>query len=181
MTTEGMNWGSIADWVSGLGSFAAVITALYLSRASQRIKLSLSAGPRVIIGGGFPRQDVVSFSATNIGTRATIVTGIGMRTGGYRRKSQRHAIINVPRDSFSDGVPKPLTDGQQGHWSVPIDAQKTWLKEVVDKFLLTHKDVDQLKFCVSTSNGGDIYFAPEEPLKKILKEIVTENSKVPVA
>jgi hypothetical protein len=37
-TSAGVDWGSVADWVSGLGSISAVITALYLSGAERRAR-----------------------------------------------------------------------------------------------------------------------------------------------
>jgi hypothetical protein len=54
MNWSAINWGSVADWVSGLGSFSAVIVALYLSRSAQRVRLRGYCGLRVILGGGSP-------------------------------------------------------------------------------------------------------------------------------
>jgi hypothetical protein len=47
-----INWGSVADWVSGLGSLSSGVIALYLARASQRIRLKGYCGIRVIVGFG---------------------------------------------------------------------------------------------------------------------------------
>ena len=35
MNWSAIKWGSVADWLSGLGSFSAVIVALCLSRSAQ--------------------------------------------------------------------------------------------------------------------------------------------------
>ena len=52
-----INWGSVADWVSGLGSLSAVIVALYLSKESMRVRLQGSAGLRIILGNGMNLKD----------------------------------------------------------------------------------------------------------------------------
>jgi hypothetical protein len=73
MSMSDINWGSVADWVSGLGSLSAGIIALYLARASQRIRLKGYCGLRMIVGFGNTPQEVVSFVVTNVGTRSTVI------------------------------------------------------------------------------------------------------------
>lgn len=183
MESHSIQWGSVAEWVSGLGSFAAVITALYLSKASQKIRLDLSVGHRVIVGGGAPRQDIVSISATNTGTRATVINSLGVRTGGFWNTTRRFGIITVVKDRLSNGVPVTLVDGQRGHWGIPLDSEDGWLVEFVSGFVKTQKDIDSLNFVISTSNGGDFYVRPEKSLRermsKVLKDRDTAQLKQP--
>jgi hypothetical protein len=64
-----VNWGSVADWVSGIGSLSAAIVALYIALFSQRVKLRGSCGRGLIITeGGGDRIDVLTISAINIET-----------------------------------------------------------------------------------------------------------------
>jgi len=113
-----VEWGSIADWVSGIGSLAAAVVALYVSHSAQRIKLRGYAGHRLIIGPGQSCADVFSVSATNVSQRPTVITGIGFTFGIWRWK--RHGIMTFMQDQISHGIPMPLTDGETGNWNVPL-------------------------------------------------------------
>src|SRR5688572_27200040 len=98
---EAVNWGSVADWVSGIGSLSAAIVALYVAHLSRRIHLTGYCGHRLILGGGGPREEIVSISVTNIGQRTTTISNVGMTVGYF---AKRHAVINIVRDKWSDGV-----------------------------------------------------------------------------
>jgi hypothetical protein len=116
-----VNWGSVADWVSGLGSLSAAIVALYLAKWSQSIRLYGYCGLRIAIGGGGPKEELVFISVTNIGTRSTIVSNLGMRVGMFKK---RFALIPMVKDQYSDGIPYQIADGQQAKWAVPLDEKK---------------------------------------------------------
>jgi hypothetical protein len=98
MTLENVNWGSVADWVSGLGSVSAAIVALYLSRSAQRIKLRGYCGLRIRLAGESEPQELVFVSVTNIGNRATVICNLAIRTGVWKK---RVAIITMQRDIYS--------------------------------------------------------------------------------
>jgi hypothetical protein len=117
--------GSLADWVSGLGSFAAVVTALYLARDAQRIKLDGYCGLRVVVGGGMPKKDLIFVSVTNVGSRAATVNNLGMRVGRWKK---RHAVITAVKDAYSDGVPITIADGQVAKWGIPLENDNDWIK-----------------------------------------------------
>ncbi|MBO9740645.1 hypothetical protein J7432_16970 [Xanthomonas axonopodis pv. begoniae] len=100
----GIEWGSVADWVSGIGSLTAAIVAIWLAKRGERIKLRGYCGLRILIGGGH-REDVVSFSVTNVGTRATVISNISVHTGMFKKK---HAILNSCNLPNSSPLPCPL-------------------------------------------------------------------------
>lgn len=163
-----MNWGSVADWVSGLGSFAAVVTALYLATDSQKIKLDGYCGLRLLIGGGTPEQEFLWISVTNVGSRTAIVNNVGMTVG--RRKKKRHAIITVSKDPYSDGLPVSLADGQFAKWGIPMTNDRKWIKDLVgDGFVKTEDDVDTLRFLVYTTQKAVKELNPEEPLREAIR------------
>ena len=169
MSLANLNWGSVADWVSGLGSLAAAVVALYLGLASQRIRLKGYCGLRTIVGIGTQPREVVSISITNIGSRSTVVNNLGLSVGRFNKK--RHGIITAMKDALSVGVPYPLGDGQVGHWNIPLDAQKTWLKDLCGNFVTSDEDIETLRFHVYTSHGATLTLNPEDNLKKALQEI----------
>ena len=174
MTITDINWGSVADWVSGLGSLSAGIIALYLARASQRIRLKGYCGLRMIVGFGTTPQEVVSFVVTNIGTRSTVINNISMRVGRFKKK--RFAIITVVRDKYSVGIPYPLADGQDAHWGIPLDPNRTWIKDLCDDFIKSPDDVKTLQFRMHTSHGEDLVLRPEEPLRKAILEAIEKKT-----
>jgi len=174
MSITDINWGSVADWVSGLGSLSAGIIALYLARASQRIRLKGYCGLRIIIGFGTTPQEVVSFVVTNVGTRSTVINNISMRVGRFKKK--RFAIITIVRDQILSRHTLPLADGQDGHWGIPLDKSRTWIKELCDGFIKTHDDVKTLQFRVHTSHGEDLVLRPEEPLRKVILEAIEKKT-----
>jgi len=172
MNWTNITWGSVADWVSGLGSMSAGIIALYLSRESQRIRLRGYCGLRVLVGGGGPKQDLVSISVTNIGTRATIVNNISIRAGLFKT---RLAIITMPKDAFSVGIPYSLADGHEAHWGIPLDQNKSWLRDLCKDFILNEHDVRTLRFRIHTSHGDFFTLKPEEPLLNAIIKILGET------
>lgn len=168
MTATEVTWGSVADWVSGLGSLSAGVIALYLARASQRIRLQGYCGLRTVLGFGTSPQEVVSIAITNVGTRSTIINNISMSVGRFRKK--RFAIITAVRDQYSVGIPYPLADGQEAHWGIPLHKPKSWIDELCDGFVRTPEDAKTLLFRVHTSHGEHLSLKPEESFRKAVLE-----------
>jgi len=112
-----IEWGSVADLVSGLDSLSAVIVALYLSNSAQRVKLRGYVGLRVLTIGEEPMTDLVSLSVTNIGNRSTRINVISIAVGIF---SKREAIIPITYSSLSSPMPCPLSDGEEAHWYIPL-------------------------------------------------------------
>jgi hypothetical protein len=161
-----IDWGSVADWVSGIGSLTAAIVALYLARRSERIRLKGYAGIRSLFFPGVPTQEIFAVSATNVGTRSTVVNNIGMRVGRFQKK--RRAVININPTQYSAGVPCSLADGQTANWHIPLDAQKTWIKDLCGAIVKTKDDIRTLRFVVHTSHGDDLVLKPDETVTEIL-------------
>lgn len=168
-----INWGSVADWVSGIGSLSAAMVALHLARSADKIKLKGYCGLRVIVGQGMSPLDVVSVSVTNIGTRSTVVNNIGVQVG--RRRNKRFAILTVVKDAYSVGVPYALADGQNAHWCIPLDADKNWIKDLCKDFVSTPDDVASLRFSVHTNHGETLLIKPEENLRKAVLDVVNKS------
>jgi hypothetical protein len=161
-----INWGSIADWVSGIGSLAAAIVALYVAHSAQRVKLRGYCGHRLVLGPSQPRVDVFAVSATNVSQRPTIVTNIGFTFGVWRWK--RHGIITFMQDQLGHGIPKSLSDGETGNWNVPLGPDNRWLKELAEKFSVNRWTIFTWRVQVHTSNGGTTTLRPEKNIREML-------------
>lgn len=161
-----INWGSIADWVSGVGSLSAVVTALYLSIAAQRVKLHGLCGHRVVVERGQENKDLISIFVTNSGSRSTVIKSIGLRFGLFRK---RYGILNLQRDEYMDSMPRPLEDGEQAHWGIPLDKDRKWIEDICFKdFVKTWLDVESMVLQVHTTNGGIHSFRPEKGLRTMI-------------
>jgi hypothetical protein len=167
-----INWGSVADWVSGIGALSAALVALYLARRSERIRLRAYCGFRLIVGAGIPKSEVLCVSATNVGTRTTIVNNIGMRVGRFKR---RYALISMMPTAISAGIPQQLVDGQSVSWHIPLDSERTWVKDLCKTFVRSRSDARSLRFTIHTNHGLDITIVPEKPLIEAIEKLLSES------
>lgn len=145
-----LNWGSVAEWVSGLGALAAVVTALYLARADQRISLRGYCGFRDVVGPGIPPHEYLLISVTNVGRRATTLNNIGMRTGLWRKKN---SVIYAVKDAFSDGIPVEISDGEVRKWAIPMEDDRKWIRDLTKTFVTSKLHARLLRFYVWTTHG----------------------------
>ncbi|WP_434516668.1 hypothetical protein AB6Q56_08775 [Dechloromonas sp. ARDL1] len=168
-----VNWGSVADWVSGLGSMSAGMVALYLARSSERIRLRGFCGVRTMVGGGVDPTDFFFLSVTNVGTRSTVINNVSMQVGRFRKK--RHAVITVVKDRYSVGIPYAINDGQDAYWAIPLGDNNQWMRDLCDGFVLSPSDAKTLRIKVHTNHGQVLAIKPDpefvEDLVKILAEI----------
>ena len=167
-----INWGSVADWASAVGSLSAVITALYLSRSAERIRLIGYCGPRTLLNTRGVQGDVLFISVTNVGHRPTLIKGVGMRTGLFRK---RFVIITMQKDDISDGLPNPISDGEEAKWGIPLDNDREWLKDLCKTFIRSSLDIKTLRIIVSTSHGERLVIRPEKSLREALRDIVYDQ------
>jgi hypothetical protein len=169
-----IDWGSVADWVSGLGSLAAAVVALYVARFSQRVKLRGYCGRRIIIteGGAEPNVDVFAISATNTSVRPTTVTNIVFVSGIWRWK--QHLFVKFSRD-IGNVLPTPLSDGQPGEWYVPMGESNKFARNIVDKVKMTRFSAATFRVQILTSNGGTTTLWPEKRFRNLLLSLVKEK------
>lgn len=167
-----INWGSVADWFSGVGTLMAVATALYLASDSRRIKLTGYCGVRRAVRWGGP-QWVVLLSVTNVGSRTAIINSIGIRVGRFKK---RQALFNVVKSPSSDGVPISLADGEVAEWGFPLEQDKQWIKEQLIGFIKTEADVRTLRFLVFTTHGATKVIKPEALLVEEIQKALRSKS-----
>ena len=161
-----IEWGTIADWVSGLGSLAAAGVALYVANSAQRVKLKGYCSHRLIIGLAQPQEDVFSVQVTNVSQRPTVVTNIGFTFGLWRWK--RHGFFTFVQDDIGHGIPKPLSDGETGNWNARLGPGNRWIKDLAEKFSVTRFSVLTWRIYIHTSNSGTTTFRPEKNIRDML-------------
>lgn len=168
MQLSQINWGSVADWVSGFGTLTAALVALHLARRSERIRLRCYCGIFIIVGMGAPKRSVVNISATNVGIRGTVVNNVGLRVGFLKK---RYAVINIVPTVASVGIPKELTDGQSANWHIPLDDEKSWLKDLCKSFIKRKSDIRSFRFTLHTNHGRDFVITPAKSFREALEQV----------
>jgi hypothetical protein len=177
-----VEWGSVANWISGIGSLTASCVALYIAERNRRISLSGYVGKRVIIGGEAPQTNVLSISVTNVGTRPTKITNVGFHCG--RGKQKKFAIVTVgvhnPKYPWliTDSIPKTLEDGESAHWQIPLSEAGNWIDNLVDSnFVQTWNDIETLRFSIYTSQGKMKLIRPEPSVREQLHDRIGTKAK----
>lgn len=167
-------WNTIGTWVAGIATFAAVLVSLHLARRSDRVRLGVFAGLRVMIrGDGTPPEEHLDIGVTNLGDRSVTVNTVGWAVG--KRKQRRYCIQTVSGPWTAD-YPIELPHGKSASFMVSFKHTPTWLVEFATGFLrsLSEKELDTLVAQVHTSVGQTIEVKPErdliERLKKVRKE-----------
>jgi len=74
------NWGSFADWVSGLGSVSAAVVALYLAFIQRRNNTA-----KIEIAQSFDK-DHFTVDIVSTGERAAIVVGVYIRSSSHKKQ-----------------------------------------------------------------------------------------------
>lgn len=109
----------LPDWLSAIGTIAAVIVALFLARRDQRIRLAGSANVYVLFErGDLKNPHYVALTITNVGTRTFMLTGISWRTGVIKK---HHFFILPPANDLSSRLPLKLADGDQAALYLPLE------------------------------------------------------------
>lgn len=170
-----VEWGSVADWVSGLGSLAAVIVALYLARQDRRLNLEVAAQHSLLVSelGTPPWPQYLSVRITNHGRREAQIIGIGWRIGLFKK---RLADQTPPNDRISNSIPCKLADGDEAVFYFPLSKDGGWVKEFSTQ-VLTRPIWWALLFAkvrVYTSVG--VVF--EKRFNSTLRGVIRERAKI---
>ncbi|MBL8494118.1 MAG: hypothetical protein JNM37_07655 [Rhodocyclaceae bacterium] len=130
-----IKWGSVADWVSGLGSFGAVAVALYLAGQDRRLNLKVTAQHSVLVSsvGTPPWPEYLSVRVTNHGRREARITGIGWRIGLFKKRFADQTPSYD--DKVSTRMPCKLVDGEEAVFYFPLTEGAGWIKEFSTKVL----------------------------------------------
>jgi hypothetical protein len=166
-------WVAVGTWVAGLATLAAVVVALYLSRRTEKVRLSVFVGLRmVVVGDGSPFQEHLSFNVTNIGERPVMINSIGWAVG---KGKQRRFCIQPVYGPFTTQYPVELAHGKSANFMVSFLTMPNWLEEFSTGFVkdLSDRSVKTLVAQIYTSVGQTIEVRPEGSLIQRLREAAT--------
>ena len=166
-----------SEWiqlVAALGTWAAVMTALWLAGRDRRVKLRVTAGVRKVVPqvAGVEREypEVISVMVTNEAHRSVLVKVLAfVPPGGMRRKGA--ILLANPDPKFSSKLPTRLADGDEAIYSVALESFDTQVITIMAR--------DHLPGCcpalkarfinvfVETSRGERFYSKLEKPLRDL--------------
>ena len=127
-------YNSFSNWLSAIGTLAAVIVSLHLARRSGKPRAAVSVGHRLIIAPGDKGKppEVIIFRIVNTGDRTIRVTNIGWCIG---LKKKRYAIQLYDANQSSP-MPIELAHGQEASWVVPLnDREEPWMQSFSNKMM----------------------------------------------
>ena len=164
---------SFSNWLSAIGTLAAVIVSLWLASRAGKLRARTAVGHRIIVspGDNAPHPEVISFKLVNTGDRTIVVTGIGWRVGLWGR---RYAV-QIHDHLQSSKMPIELSHGQEANWLVPLNArgdEDPWLKYFSIKMLMPNwrSSCFTLRAQFVTSIGETFNVKPEKNLISRLRK-----------
>jgi len=148
-------WGTAAEWFSGIGSFAAAVVAVCLARGMRKIKVTgcCHDDPE------FPPEStepLLTVSANNAGYRTVTINSIRIRRVqrkfAKRRKGTDAQYLRV--NSQDCPLPITLADGEAATWY--FDLMGTVDSIIAKKIVETKCDVHALRCVLTTTYGKSI-------------------------
>jgi hypothetical protein len=159
---------AVAQIAAAVGTYAAVVTSLWLASRDRRIDVRVSASPRSMLVHGESTREVVAVYATNHGRRTAVVTAVY-----WRLPWQRTKFVWLPSHGR---FPASLEDGQdQRFHSSRDDFLQVAAHDIRAKAgagFIGRWRIRRLKVGVGTSTGKEF----ERRVEPALAELILSNT-----
>lgn len=162
-------WNVVGTWLAGIATFLAVLVSLHLARRAERVRITATAGIRLVFAGdGSPAEEHIGITVVNQGDRPVTINSIGWCVG--KRKEARFCIQPVS-GKYTHQYPKQLAHGEQASFLVSFSVIPDWSREFAIGFIqdLTDRNLKTLRALIHTSVGQTIEVAPESNLLEKLR------------
>ncbi len=120
-----------ANWLSAIGTLAAVLVTLWLVRRQDRPRLKVFASvSSVWFAKNSPKnRKYLIITAVNIADRPASIRYLSLKFGLLRKEG-----VEAPPDpEISSSLPTEITYGQEAKWYIPLETNdRKWLNEVAD-------------------------------------------------
>lgn len=162
---------TFAPWASAIGTIIAVVTSLYLARRSDRQKLEVPIGLRIVPHLDVPRHEVLWVGITNVSRRTTTITLLYLQPVPWRKRS--FPLIPVQGSAYTASLPTTLDDGKAADYMWPRFMLEETFKHCGDEFTGWWGAVrlHLMCLCVATSTGLVFRRKPEKELLQLFKEL----------
>ena len=155
-------WMVVGTWVAGLATLLAVMTALYLAKNVEKVRLRISVGIREVVPGDGSPAEYVWFDVTNVGQRPVTITGVGWVIG---KRKKRKNYFQPLSGSWTKQCPAELTHGQNANFTVSLSDMPNWASDFAE-FINdpSGQSLKTLKAQIFTSVGQTFEVKPESNL-----------------
>ena len=89
-----MVWSVVGTWLAAIGTVSAAVTALWLARRADRVRLKIWVGHAVHTGSG---DEYLRFAVTNVGERPVTVDALGWRATRWGRTKKEIGMLDPDR------------------------------------------------------------------------------------
>ena len=163
----------VGTWFAGLATLVAVSVALHLARRSEKVRLRIFVGVRVVMrGDSSPGEPYVCFDVTNVGERPVVITTVGWVIG--KRKARRYGIQILEGPPWKQ-CPAELTHGQGAQFMVGLSPTPDWTKDFTTNFVNEPQQLKTLRAQIFTSVGQTFEIKPEHNLIDRLRRAAEEG------
>lgn len=163
---------SFAPWLSAIGTFLAVLVALYFSRKDNRINLKVAAylGEPVFLERPSKKQEFICISVTNVGHRPAILNAIYFEN--LLKKKIKYFLVSD--QSFSSKIPIKLNDGEQADYYFPLEDFIKGNIDMFKKLILSGVPIFSSRFiCVSAKTTTQARF--KNRINKYLSKVIIKT------
>lgn len=162
---------TLDQWISvfaAIGTFFAALVALYLARRSERVRLRVVVGYRLIVTeGSAETQEVVAITITNVGLHTVFIQSIFWSSSLW--KYGRSAY-----QKESD-MPRKLEHGESTVITTEFTQHRNPLQELISNLKITKTSLRFLRLLVVTTIGDVKKIKPEKNLLKKMKKLLEQN------
>lgn len=144
----------LGTWLASLGTLAAVITSLYLARASNKVKLNIISNLAILVGylREYENDDrIINIEITNNGNKPVTIQNIG-----WKISKDRFLIIPLNPNPFATPLPKTISYGESVRWVIEVTAVKNlWIPDLIENGV-KKEDIRKWRLIVSLTTGEQI-------------------------
>jgi hypothetical protein len=156
----------IGTWIAAIGTVGAVITSLWLSYNSNKIKLQIMASSRIIIDSlEVDRPVICNINIVNIGNKAATVNLIGWE---IKRGKIKRSFYQSANGTIGDKTPITLLEGNEANIIIEFNGKNPWITQMA-KHTQGFRAED-LKVVVGTSTSTFTKNIDDSLVKEIKKE-----------
>lgn len=163
----------IGTWIAAIGTVGAVITSLWLSYNSNRVKLKIKADARILVDSTRQDRPMMCFiEIVNIGNKPVKINSLGWK---IKRRKEKKEYFQVTRGSIADTLPLTLTEGSDATITIDFTGQSQWLTKMAEN--IKDYKVEDLRI-MAVTNIESFEAKIEDSLVKELKKEIERLSKL---
>lgn len=149
-----------ANWLSAIGTIAAVVVALWLARRQDQPRVAIQAEVSLVWfeKGSEKNREYLSVYAVNVGDRPVTISHLSLRFGLFRKL---WVAVPLPDQELSNSFPTEITYGKEAKWFIPLERDGFKWCESAASFLADSYRRVPIRFAsvYATSTTGRVFRA----------------------